>query len=81
MAEGKSKTISKGERPDFFAQGGDGKMFGKGEAGEAEEGVSGKQSQTPSGGGDKWASGGTTKMFGKGHANKAEPGQSGKSSQ
>jgi hypothetical protein len=76
-----SKQISKGERPDFFAKGGDTKMFGKGRAGEAEDGVSGKQSNDPSGGGDKWASGGSTKMFGKGHANKAEPGQSGKTSQ
>jgi hypothetical protein len=75
------KEISKGERPDFFAKGGDGKMFGKGTAGRVQEGVSGKQSNSPEGGGETWASGGNTKMFGKGHANKAESGQSGKSSQ
>ena len=73
------KEISKGPRPDFFAKGGDGKMFGKGKAGPADEGVSGKASNDLGGG--KWAEGGSGKMFGKGHANKAESGQSGKSSQ
>ena len=73
------KVESRSERPDFFAKGGDGKMFGKGSAGPAESGMSGKESNALGGG--KWAKGGGGKMFGKGHANKAESGQSGKSSQ
>lgn len=77
MAEIKKRS----ESPDFFAKGGKGKMFGKGKAGEAESGVSGKASNSPSGGGDKFASGGSGKMFGKGHAGKVTPGVSGKQSQ
>lgn len=74
------KVESRSEKPDFFAKGGSGKMFGKGKVGEVEPGVSGKQSNAPSGGGDKFASGGKGKMFGKQSANKMTPGQSGKSS-
>ena len=70
------KQISKGPRPEFFAQGGDGKMFGKGSAGPAQDDVSGKASNDL--GSDKWAKGGTTKMFGKQSANKMSAGQSGK---
>jgi hypothetical protein len=72
------KVEKRSEDPGFFAKGGKGKMFGKGEAGEAESGQSGKDSQTPPGGGDKFASGGKTKMFGKQTASKAIGGQSGK---
>jgi hypothetical protein len=72
------KVISSSTRPDFFAKGGTGKMFGKGTAGRSTEGVSGKESNSPSGGSDKWASGGKGKMFGKQSASKATPGQSGK---
>jgi len=72
------KVLSSGDKPGFFAKGGTGKMFGKGGAGDAESGVSGKQSNAPSGSSDKFASGGKTKMFGKQTANKMTPGQSGK---
>jgi len=72
------KVISQSEKPGFFPKGGSGKMFGKGKVGEAVAGQSGKESQTPSGSGDKWASGGKGKMFGKQNANKMTPGQSGK---
>jgi hypothetical protein len=75
------KVISSGARPDFFAKGGTGKMFGKGTAGKATEGVSGKESNSPAGGGDKFASGGSGKMFGKGAAGKKIPGISGKATQ
>jgi hypothetical protein len=75
------KVEKRSEDPGFFAKGGTGKMFGKGEAGEAEGGQSGKNSQTPPGGGDKFASGGKGKMFGKGEAGKKVPGISGKASQ
>lgn len=74
-----AKVISKGPRPEFFAKGGDGHMFGKGSAGPAQDDVSGKASNDLGGG--KWAEGGSGKMFGKGSANKAESGQSGKTSQ
>lgn len=73
------KVKSSGERPGFFAKGGDGKMFGKGSAGPAESGMSGKESNALGGG--KWPKGGSGHMFGKGSAKKAESGQSGKSSQ
>jgi hypothetical protein len=72
------KVISSSDKPGFFPKGGSGKMFGKGTAGKAEEGVSGKESNSPAGGGDKFASGGKGKMFGKQSANKMTPGQSGK---
>jgi hypothetical protein len=75
------KVESRSEKPDFFAQGGKTKMFGKGTAGRAAEGVSGKESNSPAGGGDKFASGGSGKMFGKGHAGKKTPGVSGKETQ
>ena len=73
------KIVSKSDRPGFFAKGGDGKMYGKGSAGPAESGSSGKESNDLGGG--KWAKGGSGKMFGKGNANKAESGQSGKTGQ
>jgi hypothetical protein len=73
------KVESRGPRPEFFAKGGDGKMYGKGSAGPAESGTSGKESNDLGGG--KWAKGGSGKMFGKGSAKKAESGQSGKTSQ
>lgn len=69
------------ESPEFFAQGGSGKMFERGGAGRAESGVSGKQSNSPPGASEKFASGGKGKMFGKGSARKAVSGQSGKDGQ
>jgi hypothetical protein len=75
------KVESRSEKPEFFAKGGSGKMFGKGTAGKAADGVSGKQSNSPDGGGDKFASGGSGKMFGKGSAGKKVPGVSGKATQ
>jgi hypothetical protein len=72
------KVISSGDKPGFFPKGGSGKMFGKGGAGDAESGQSGKDSNAPSGSSDKFASGGKGKMFGKQTANKMTPGQSGK---
>jgi hypothetical protein len=75
------KVESSSERPDFYAKGGPGSMFGKGGAGKAAPGQSGKDSNSPPGASEKWASGGSGKMFGKGKANKAESGQSGKSGQ
>jgi hypothetical protein len=75
------KVIKSGEQPGFFAKGGTGKMFGKGTAGKAEAEQSGKDSNSPPGGNEKFASGGKGKMFGKGSANKMTPGQSGKASQ
>ena len=75
------KVISEDTKGITFAKGGTGKMFGKGTAGRAVSDTSGKQSNSPSGGGDKFASGGSGKMFSKGHAEKAIPGQSGKSGQ
>ena len=41
-------------------------------------GQSGKESNSPAGGSDKFAEGGSGKMFGKQSANKMTPGQSGK---
>jgi hypothetical protein len=75
------KVISSGDKPGFFAQGGKTKMFGKGTAGDAAEGVSGKESNSPAGGSAKFASGGKTGMFGKGQAGKKVPGISGKATQ
>jgi hypothetical protein len=75
------KVIKEGDEGFQFAKGGTTKMFGKGTAGEAESGQSGKDSNDPSGGKEEFAEGGKTHMFGKGHANKAESGQSGKTSQ
>jgi hypothetical protein len=72
------KVLKSGDRPDFFAKGGKGKMFGKGGAGKAESGQSGKESNSPPGSSAKFAEGGSGKMFGKQSANKATPGQSGK---
>jgi hypothetical protein len=62
-----------------FPKGGSGKMFGKGAAGPAAEGVSGKASNDLGGG--KWAKGGSGKMFGKGKASASISGQSGKANQ
>ena len=76
-----SKVEKSSESPEMFAKGGTNSMFGKGTAGKAESGVSGKASNSPAGGGDKFASGGSGKMFGKGHAGKMTPGVSGKQSQ
>jgi hypothetical protein len=73
------KVESRSEKPDFFAKGGDGKMFGKGTAGTADSGVSGKSSNDMGEG--KWAKGGSGHMFGKGHAGKKVPGVSGKETQ
>lgn len=73
------KVISSGDKPGFFAKGGTGKMFGKGQASESVAGQSGRESQGGAGGSDKFAKGGTGKMFGKQSANKMTPGQSGKS--
>ena len=72
------KVLSSGDKPGFFAKGGTGKMFGKGTAGKAADGVSGKESNSPPGGSEKFASGGKGHMFGKQSASKATPGQSGK---
>jgi hypothetical protein len=75
------KVISSGDKPGFFPAGGKTKMFGKGTAGRSVEGQSGKESNSPPGGNEKFASGGSGKMFGKGHAGKMTPGVSGKQSQ
>jgi hypothetical protein len=76
------RVVKSSSSPDFFAKGGKTKMFGKGTAGRAESDVSGKASNSPPGGGDKFASGGKSgAMFGKGHAGKVTPGVSGKQSQ
>ena len=75
------KVESSGARPDFFAKGGTTKMFGKGKAGDVTSGQSGKESNSPAGGGDKWAAGGSGKMFSKGSAGKKVPGISGKATQ
>jgi hypothetical protein len=72
------KVISSSDKPGFFPKGGSGKMFGKGTAGKSLEGQSGKESNSPAGGSDKFAKGGSGKMFGKQSANKATAGQSGK---
>ena len=74
-----AKTQNRSEKPEFFAQGGDTKMFPRGTAHPAESSVSGK---SENGGDDqKFAEGGSTKMFGKGHAGKKVPGVSGKQDQ
>ena len=75
------KVEKQSESPDFFAKGGTGKMFPRGTAGKAASGTSGKESNSPDGGGEEWAKGGSGKMFGKGHAGKATPGVSGKQTQ
>ena len=72
------KVISTREKPGFFPKGGSGKMFGKGSVGKVTPGQSGKESNSPAGGSDKFAKGGSGKMFGKQSANKRIPGQSGK---
>jgi hypothetical protein len=74
-----AKVISSSDKPGFFPKGGSGKMFGKGQAGRSQDGVSGKPSNSPPGGSEQWAKGGSGKMFGKQTANKVTPGQSGKS--
>ena len=91
------KVMSENAKPDMFAKGGTGKMFGKGTAHAAESGVSGKSSNSGGSGvtadrigpekeayteGFKMADGGKSgQMFGKGHAGKKIPGVSGKESQ
>ena len=40
-----AKEQSRSEKPDFFAKGGDTKMFGKGHAGKKVPGISGKATQ------------------------------------
>ena len=75
------KVDKQSESPEFFAKGGDGKMFERDTAGKAQSGVSGKESNSPDGGGEKFASGGSGKMFGKGRAGKKVPGVSGKQTQ
>lgn len=89
------KVIKSGERPGFFAQGGDTKMFGKGYATPARSDFSGKESQGSNVGmtpekpyehesytdGVKYAKGGDGKMFGPGKAGKKVPGVSGKETQ
>lgn len=40
-----SKIMDREQAPDFFAKGGTTKMYGKGHAGEAPAGISGKESQ------------------------------------
>lgn len=73
------KVESRSPKPEFFAQGGDGKMFGKGGADEATSGVSGKQDQGSAS--RDFPKGGKGKMFGKGSAGKKVPGISGKATQ
>lgn len=75
------KVISSGDSGHgvTFAKGGTTKMFGKGGAGPAPEGVSARPAQT--GVGEKFASGGKGKMFGKGHAGAMPAGVSAKPSQ
>ena len=69
-----AKVEKRSASPDFFAKGGKTKMFGKGTAGRAESEVSGKASNSPPGGSEKFASGGKSgAMFGKGHAGKVTP--------
>jgi hypothetical protein len=89
------KVIKQGERPDFFAQGGDTKMYSKGHASPKDPDYSGKQSQGSDTGitpdkpyehekytdGVKYLGGGKNPMFGKGHAGKKVPGISGKATQ
>ena len=72
------KVTSTGDRAGFFPKGGNTKMFGKGSVGRVTPGQSGKESNAPSGGSEKWPKGGSGKMFGKQSANKAPSGQSGK---
>ena len=72
------KVIKSSDSPGFFAQGGKGKMFGKGGAGKVSPGQSGKESNAPPGSSAKFAEGGSGKMFGKQSANKMPSGQSGK---
>ena len=73
------KIEKRDSRPDFFAKGGTGSMFGKGTAHPIAPGQSGKDAN--GGGSDKFAHGGSGKMFGKGHAGKVSSGVSGKQSQ
>ena len=74
-----AKVESSSARPEFFAQGGKTKMFGKQHAGPAKAGDS--TNGDKSGDGGEWAAGGKTKMFGKGHASPAVAGHTAKASQ
>ena len=66
------KVIKSGPRPDFFAKGGSGKMFGQQHAGPQKPGITSKD---PSGDGGKWAKGGSGHMFGKQSAGPARGGE------
>jgi hypothetical protein len=69
----KSKQMS--SRGASFAKGGNGKMFGKQNAGTQSPGTT---SHKTSGSGGKFAKGGRGKMFGKQSANPRRPGVTGK---
>ena len=90
------KIESRSERPEFFAKGGNTKMFGRGTAHTALSDVSGKSDNGGEEGNSRakdrkgelsvgkdftFLDGGSGKMFGKGHAGKKVPGISGKASQ
>lgn len=78
----KNKDAHLKEDKGFFSQGGKTSMFGKGDSHAAEEGVSGKSSNSGGKGGkDEFAKGGNHAMFGKGHAGHKEPAISGKANQ
>lgn len=90
------KVIARSEHRDFFHKGGDHKMYGKGKAGTASPGISGKESNQLTEGNEhrnypkgkqpdyakdfKFIAGGHDRMHGKGRAPKAVPGISGKPS-
>ena len=73
------KVVSKSAKPESFAKGGSGHMFGKGGAQPSPAGQSAPTNKP--GPGEKFATGGSGHMFGRGHANEATAGQSSKSSQ
>lgn len=92
-----AKEINRSERPEFFAAGGKNKMFERGTAHDALDGVSGKSANGGEDGvvatrigpekeayteGVRMADGGgSNEMFGKGHAGKKVPDISGKATQ
>jgi hypothetical protein len=74
------KVVSSGSQGVTFAKGGSQGMFGKGTAGPATAGQSGKASNDL--GSEKWAKGGKSgQMFGKGVAGAKTSGVSGKTTQ
>jgi hypothetical protein len=91
------KEMSRSEKPDFFAKGGNTKMFGKGTAHTALSDVSGKSDNGGTAGSEPadkpyehesytdgvryQEGGGSNEMFGKGHSGKKIPGISGKETQ